>query len=147
MEKSDRRVFVVLGDGELDEGSVWEALMGAAKYGLDRLTAIVDYNKIQSYGAVDAVQPLEPLADKFRAFGFAAVEVDGHDVAALRDVLGRVPLQGGRPNAIICHTVQGARHSGCRAQSGLAPPGAAQRCRTGRDSRCAGGRIACAASA
>ena len=107
MEKSDRRVFVVLGDGELDEGSVWEALMGAAKYGLDRLTAIVDYNKIQSYGAVDAVQPLEPLADKFRAFGFAAVEVDGHDVAALRDVLGRVPLQGGRPNAIICHTVKG----------------------------------------
>lgn len=107
MRKSQARVFVVTGDGELNEGSVWEAAMGASKHGLDNLTAIVDYNKYQSYGPTSVVLELEPLADKWRSFGFAVDEVDGHDVAALCDTLRAVPYQAGRPSVLICHTVKG----------------------------------------
>ena len=107
MQKRDSKVFVVMGDGEINEGSVWEAAMSAGKHGIDNLVAIVDYNKVQSYGPVDEVQPLEPLAAKWEAFGFAAVEVDGHDVDALRRVLKSVPLQAGKPTAIVAHTVKG----------------------------------------
>lgn len=101
------RVFVVLGDGESDEGSVWEAAMCAGKHRLANLTAIVDYNKIQSAGFTRDIQDLEPLLDKWRAFNFAAAEVDGHDVAALRGLFARLPLSPQRPSAIICHTVKG----------------------------------------
>jgi transketolase len=101
------RVFVVLGDGESDEGSVWEAAMCAGKHKLANLTAIVDYNKIQSAGFTRDIQDLEPFLDKWRAFNFAAAEVDGHDVAALRALFGRLPLSPDRPSAIICHTVKG----------------------------------------
>jgi transketolase len=103
---ADTRVFVVMGDGEINEGSVWEAAMCAGKHGLANLTAIIDYNKLQSYGPVADVQPLEPLADKWRAFGFDAVEADGHDVAQLRQAFS--PRIGARaPLAVICHTVKG----------------------------------------
>jgi transketolase len=101
------RVFVVLGDGELGEGSVWEAALAASKHKLDHLTAIVDYNQLQSYGRVDEVLPLEPMADKWRAFGFAVREVDGHDVAALRDTFAALPFAAGKPNAVIAHTRKG----------------------------------------
>jgi transketolase len=101
------RVFVVLGDGELDEGSVWEAALLAAKHGLERLVAIVDYNKLQSYGAVSDVLPLEPLVDKWRAFGFAVRECDGHDVSALRTVFSDIPFAPGQPSVVIAHTVKG----------------------------------------
>ena len=101
------RVFVVTGDGELGEGSVWEAALAASKHSLENLTVIVDYNKLQSYGRVDDVLPLEPLADKWRAFGFAVREVDGHDVAALRATFALVPFERGKPNAIIAHTLKG----------------------------------------
>lgn len=101
------RVFVVTGDGELDEGSVWEAAMAAGKHRLDSLTAVVDYNGLQSYGPLAEVQGLEPLEDKFASFGFAAVTVDGHDVAALRRVFGRLPLTPGKPSVVICRTVKG----------------------------------------
>jgi transketolase len=101
------RVFVVLGDGELGEGSVWEAALAASKHKLDQLTAIVDYNKLQSYGRVDEVLPLEPLADKWRSFGFAVREVDGHDVGALRDTFAGLPFAAGKPNAVIAHTLKG----------------------------------------
>lgn len=101
------RVFVVTGDGELDEGSCWEAALAAAKHKLAALTLIVDYNKLQSYGSVREVLPLEPLVDKLRAFGFATGEVDGHDVAALRGIFQRLPLDRKRPSAIVCHTVKG----------------------------------------
>jgi len=104
MQGRDSRVFVVLGDGELDEGSVWEAAMCAAGHRLRDLTAIVDYNKIQSAGPTREIQDLEPLADKWRAFNFETVEVDGHDVEALRRVLA--PRRD-RPTAVICHTVKG----------------------------------------
>jgi transketolase len=104
---SDSRVFVVMGDGEINEGSVWEAAMCASKHGVSHLTAIVDYNKIQSAGPTREIQDLEPLGDKWRAFGFAVAEVDGHDVAALRQLFARMPLAPRKPSAIICHTVKG----------------------------------------
>lgn len=107
MRRRDSRVFVILGDGEINEGSVWEAALSAGKHGLSNLVALVDYNKIQSAGATAEILELEPLLDKWRAFGFAAAEVDGHDVAALRDLLGRAPLDPARPTAVICHTVKG----------------------------------------
>jgi transketolase len=107
IEKRDSRVIVVMGDGEIDEGSVWEAALCAGKHRLSNLTAVVDYNKIQSAGPTSEVQDLEPLLDKWRAFNFAAVDVDGHDVAALREVFRRLPLAGDRPSAVICHTVKG----------------------------------------
>ncbi len=107
MDRRDSRVFVVMGDGEINEGSVWEAALAAGKHKLTNLTAIVDYNKIQSAGFTSEIQDLEPLADKWRAFGFATVEVDGHDLTALRGVLGATPVQPDRPTAVICHTVKG----------------------------------------
>jgi transketolase len=107
LHKRDSRVFVVLGDGELDEGSVWEAAMHASKHKLENLTAIVDYNKLQSYGRIEDVLPLEPLADKWRAFGFSVREVDGHDVNALRKVFAALPFSKGHPNVIIAHTLKG----------------------------------------
>jgi transketolase len=106
-EGDGHRVFVVVGDGECNEGSIWEAALSAGKHKLEALTVLVDYNKYQSYGSVAEVQDLEPFADKWRAFGFGAAEVDGHDVDALRSVLSRLPLESGRPSAIICHTVKG----------------------------------------
>ena len=101
------RVFVIMGDGEINEGSVWEAAMSAAKHRLDNLVAIVDYNKIQSAGPTAVIQELEPLAEKWRAFGFETVEVNGHDVTALEEVLGALPRATGKPTAVICHTVKG----------------------------------------
>jgi transketolase len=101
------RTFVVIGDGESNEGSIWEAALSAGKHRLGNFVVLTDYNKHQSYGSTAEVQNLEPLADKWRAFGFAAVDVDGHDVAALRNVLTRVPLDAAKPTAVICHTVKG----------------------------------------
>ena len=105
--KKSNRVFVVMGDGEINEGSVWEAAMCAGKHKLANLTAMVDYNKIQSAGFTRDIQDLEPLLDKWQAFGFAAVEVDGHDVGALRALLRCLPVAADKPTAIICHTVKG----------------------------------------
>ncbi len=106
-ERSAARTFVVIGDGESDEGSVWEAALSAGKHKISSFTVLTDYNKHQSYGPTSVVQDLEPLADKWRAFNFGVREVDGHDVAALRDVLTRVPAEPGKPTAVICHTVKG----------------------------------------
>lgn len=102
------RVISVLGDGECNEGSVWEAAMSAGKYGLSNLTFVVDYNKCQSYGSTRSVQDLEPFADKWRSFGCAVREVDGHDVEALRSTFEALPFDAGaRPNVVIAHTVKG----------------------------------------
>lgn len=107
MHERSARVYVIMGDGEINEGSVWEAALSAGKHQLDNLCAIVDYNKIQSAGPTREIQDLEPLAAKWEAFGFAVREVDGHDVPALRSVLTSHPFQSGRPSALICHTVKG----------------------------------------
>jgi transketolase len=104
---SPARTVVILSDGECDEGSTWEAALFAPHHRLDQLVAIVDYNKIQSFGSVEAVLDLAPLADKWRAFRWAVTEIDGHDHAALARALGHVPTEAGRPTAIIAHTVKG----------------------------------------
>ena len=101
------RAFVAMGDGEINEGSVWEAAMSAAKHCLDSLTVMIDYNKIQSAGFTRDILDLEPLADKWTAFGFETREVDGHDVAALQALFAELPFTDGKPSAIICHTVKG----------------------------------------
>ena len=106
-QKRASRIYVVMGDGEINEGSVWEAALCAGKHRLTNLTAIIDYNKIQSAGTTREIQDLEPLLDKWRAFGFAADEVDGHDVNALRALFKRLPLASDKPSALICHTVKG----------------------------------------
>jgi transketolase len=106
-EGADSRTFVIIGDGESNEGSIWEAALSAGKHRLSNLTVLVDYNKHQSYGSTHEVQDLEPLADKWKAFGFATVEVDGHDVEELRSVLNDLPIDQDKPTAIICHTVKG----------------------------------------
>lgn len=108
--KADRRPWrsvCILSDGECDEGSNWEAILFAPHHRLDNLVAIVDYNKIQSFGRVDEVLPLEPLAGKWRAFGWHVVELDGHDCAALEGALAAVPEIAGKPTVIIAHTVKG----------------------------------------
>lgn len=107
IRQADYRVVVVTGDGEINEGSVWEAAMSAAKHKLSNLTVFVDYNKLQSYGPTKDVVDLEPLTDKWRSFGFAVEEIDGHDVGALEQLMHRLPLDTGRPTAIICHTIKG----------------------------------------
>jgi transketolase len=99
------RTYVIVSDGELDEGSNWEAILFAGHHRLDRLTALVDYNKIQSFGGVKEVLDLEPLADKWRSFGWTVCEIDGHDHAAIAAALAAD--HAGRPKAILAHTVKG----------------------------------------
>ena len=106
-DKAINRVFVVIGDGESDEGAIWEAAMCAGKHRLDNLTVVIDYNKQQSYASTSEVLDLEPYADKWRAFRFDVAEVNGHDIRALRSVFSALPLKPNKPSAIICHTVKG----------------------------------------
>jgi transketolase len=101
------RVFALLGDGELAEGSNWEAGMAAAHYNLDNLVVIIDRNGLQISGRTEDVNHLEPLVDKFRAFGFSVCQVDGHDLAALQAVFARLPFEPGRPSLVLAHTVKG----------------------------------------
>lgn len=107
LQKRSSRVYVVVGDGELNEGSVWEAVLMAAKHRLAAFTLLVDYNKMQSYDTVANVLPLEPLADKFRAFGFVVEEVDGHNVLQLQQLLKTDPQGAAAPRVVICHTIKG----------------------------------------
>ena len=111
----DFRTVVLLGDGECNEGSVWEAALCAAKHRLERLAVLVDYNKMQCYASTAEVLDLEPFAAKWRSFGFAVREVDGHDVPALRRTLRAMPFAAGRPSAIICHTVKGRGIARCES--------------------------------
>jgi len=105
--QSENHVFVILGDGELDEGSVWESAIAAGHHRLTNLTVIVDYNKLQSFGPVKDVWELEPLAAKWQAFGFECVEIDGHDIGQLRAALSVQSTRLKKPRAIIAHTVKG----------------------------------------
>ena len=103
------RVFCIVGDGELNEGQNWEAMMFAAKYKLDNLVCIVDYNKFQLDGPVEMIMPIEPLADKFKSFGWDVREINGHNMGEVLDTLDLVNnLYGdGKPKCIIAHTVKG----------------------------------------
>lgn len=104
---SPARVYVLLGDGELQEGQVWEAAMAAAGFGLAGLTAIVDANGLQLYGAVESIVSVEPLADKWRAFGWHVLEADGHDCAALGAAFAAAAAEEERPSVILARTVKG----------------------------------------
>lgn len=106
LDQRDYRTFVLLGDGELAEGSNWEAALAAAHYRLHRLTAIVDCNTLQITGRTRDVMNPEPLADKWTAFGWAVRTVDGHDLAALTNALA-APLSPDRPSAVIARTIKG----------------------------------------
>ncbi len=101
------RYWVMVSDGECDEGSTWEAALFAPQHRLDNLTVIVDYNKIQSLGRVAEVIDLEPLADKWRAFNWGVREIDGHDLEAVAAAFAAVPFVTGRPSCIVAHTVKG----------------------------------------
>lgn len=108
LDGSSRRVYTLLGDGELAEGSSWEASMTAAHYGLDNLTVIADRNGLQISGSTEDVTGLEPLADKFAAFGYAVRHADGNDIPALVEVLEATPFEQGKPSLILAHTVKGS---------------------------------------
>jgi len=101
------RVFVLLSDGELDAGSTWEAILFAPQHRLDNLTVIVDYNKLQGFGTVKDVLNLEPLADKWKACGWAVKETDGHDHSAIFNALNELPFERDKPSVLIAHTVKG----------------------------------------
>jgi transketolase len=101
------RVFTILGDGELTEGSVWEASASAAHYRLDNLVAILDRNGLQISGRTEQVMAMEPLEDKFIAFGYAVRIVDGNQVAELAAVLDSLPFEPGKPNLVLAHTLKG----------------------------------------
>jgi len=107
MDGARWRTFVLTGDGELQEGSNWEAIMVAGQFRLDGLTAIVDRNRLQQGDATERTVALEPLADRWRAFGWAVVEVDGHDHAALAGTFDALPLEAGHPSCIIARTIKG----------------------------------------
>jgi len=101
------RVYVLLGDGEVQEGQVWEAAMSAAKYNLDNLLAIVDYNKLELSGRIEEVMPLEPLYEKFSSFGWHVTQVNGHSFPQLLGAFDVVKKVKGKPSLIIAHTVKG----------------------------------------
>ncbi|HEV2495903.1 MAG TPA: transketolase [Terriglobia bacterium] len=103
----DYRVFVMLSDGECDEGSIWEAALFAPHHCLDNLVVIVDYNKIQSLDRVESTLALEPFAQKWRAFGWSVSEIDGHNVQEIEATLCAIPFDKTLPNCIIAHTIKG----------------------------------------
>lgn len=107
IDQADYRVFALTGDGELQEGSIWEAAMFAGHRGLGNLTAIVDRNRLQQGASTEETNGLEPLADKWRAFGWDVVEVDGHDAAALLDVLSAPAEPRQKPLCVIANTIKG----------------------------------------
>jgi transketolase len=107
LDKREARVYCLCGDGEIEEGQIWEAAMAGAKYGLDNLCAFVDYNKGQIDGLVKDVMPLEPLEDKWRAFGWHVRRIDGHDFAQILDGLAAARRTKGRPTVFIADTIKG----------------------------------------
>jgi transketolase len=106
-DNADYKVYTLLGDGELAEGSNWESLLAAAHYDLDNLTAIIDRNNLQITGRTEDVCNIEPLAEKCKTFGWCVEMVDGHDIAALTDVLRSIPFEAGTPNMVIANTTKG----------------------------------------
>ncbi|HXT02002.1 MAG TPA: transketolase [Elusimicrobiota bacterium] len=107
MDKKSWKTYVVLGDGEMQEGQNWEAFMSAPKWKLDNLVMILDHNNGQIDGPVDQVMDIEPLGDKLRAFGWNVQMVDGHDLAAVEKVLANAQQAGGKPHAIVAKTIKG----------------------------------------
>lgn len=107
MDKKDYRVYAIMGDGEIEEGQIWEAAMAAAHYKLDNLTAIVDNNNLQIDGAITDVMPAYPIDEKFEAFGWNVIVIDGHDFEQIADALEKAKSTKGKPTAIVAKTVKG----------------------------------------
>jgi len=107
LDKTGNRVYALLGDGELQEGQIWEAAMTAAHYKLDNLCALVDNNGLQIDGPVEKVMGVEPITDKWRAFGWEVIDIDGHDMAKIVGALDKAETVKGRPTMIVCRTVKG----------------------------------------
>jgi transketolase len=107
LDKKDYRVYVMLGCGELNEGIVWEAFMAGAKFNLDNLTAIIDYNKLQLDGNNDEIMPVEPIVDKLKAFNWNVIKINGHDFNKIIDAFKNAQETKGRPTVIIADTVKG----------------------------------------
>jgi transketolase len=107
LDKKDYRTYVLMGDGECQEGNVWEAAMSSAHHGIDNLVAIVDYNKIQIEGFVKDIKNPEPFADKWESFGWHTIEIDGHDLQAILDAFDEARTVKGQPTVIIAHTLKG----------------------------------------
>lgn len=124
LDKRDIRVYVLMGDGEIQEGQIWEAAMAASHYRIDNLCAILDFNQLQIDGRVSEVMSILPLGEKWRSFGWEVTEVDGHDFSQLLPALDRAEEIKGRPSLIIAHTVKGKGVSFMENQAryhGIAP--------------------------
>ena len=106
LERRGYKVYAICGDGELPEGSNWEAAAAAAKFGLDNLVVFVDNNGLQISGQVTEVMNMEPIAGKFAAFGWAVAKIDGNDMEEIVKMLDRLPIERGKPTLILCHTVK-----------------------------------------
>ncbi len=107
LDKKDFKTYVILGDGEIQEGQCWEALMAAPKFKLDNLTMILDHNNGQIDGHVDEVMPIDPMEDKLKSFGWEVSSIDGHDFAQIEKAFSQAQKTGGTPHAIIAKTVKG----------------------------------------
>jgi transketolase len=107
LRQKDYHVFVIIGDGESQEGSIWEASMAAPNFKLDNLTAILDYNHLQNDYSVDDIMPIHPVVDKWQAFGWHVLEIDGHDMAQVVDALEKAKAHQGAPTMIVANTVKG----------------------------------------
>jgi len=118
LDKKSYRVFAALGDGELEEGQVWEAAMAAAHYKLDNLTAFVDYNGLQIDGKITDVMNPEPIADKFRAFGWEVIAINAHDFDEIEKAVAHAKATKGKPTMIVAHSVKGKGVSYMENQAG-----------------------------
>ena len=118
MDKKDYRVYALLGDGELQEGEVWEAFMAAAHYKLDNLTAFLDHNGLQIDGKITEVMSPEPVADKFEAFGWNVMRTDGHDIEKIIEAIKEAGEYKGKPTIIIAETIKGKGVSYMENQAG-----------------------------
>lgn len=107
LNKKNFRVYVVLGDGEIQEGQIWEAAMGCAHYKLDNICAFLDYNKLQIDGPVAEVMAIEPVVDKFKAFGWHTIEIDGHNMEQIIQAINEAKNTPGKPTMVIAHTIKG----------------------------------------
>lgn len=107
LDHNPSRTYVMLGDGEIQEGQIWEAAMSGAFHKIDNVVAIVDYNRIQLDGFVKDIMEVEPLADKWRAFGWHTLEIDGHDLVAIRKAFDDAAATKGKPTCIVAHTIKG----------------------------------------
>lgn len=107
LAKKDYHTYVLIGDGEVNEGEIWEAAMAANKYKLDNLTAICDFNRVQLDGSIEEIMPLDPLSEKWKAFNWNVVEIDGHNMQEILDALDKARQVKDKPTIIVAHTIKG----------------------------------------